>query len=107
MSDAQRRTVLSAYLTNFLTVAVKAGILKEEIENKNDEGLLAELDDIFSLNAAVNKDDIAIYELEEKHGTVELLKTTRGLPADDNFLNSMLDDSNELFAELLEIQQKL
>ncbi|MDR0657764.1 MAG: ATP-binding protein [Mediterranea sp.] len=100
-------TTHSPYLTNFLTVAVKAGILKEEIENKKDEGLLAELDDVFSLNAAVNKDDIAIYELEEKHGTVELLKTTRGLPADDNFLNSMLDDSNELFAELLGIQQKL
>lgn len=100
-------TTHSPYLTNFLTIAVKAGMLKEEIANKNDERLLSELNQIFPIEAAVCKDEIAIYELDERSGSVALLKAPRGLPSDENFLNNFLDDSNELFANLLEIQQKL
>lgn len=100
-------TTHSPYLTNFLTIAVKAGILKEEIEKKNNEELLSDLDNVFPIEATVKKDEIAIYELDEKEGSIELLRALKGLPSDDNFLNRILDDSNELFAELLEIQQKL
>ena len=100
-------TTHSPYLTNFLTVAVKAGMLKEELKNNNKEELLSELDDIYSIEAAVDKDEFAIYELDEKDGSISLLKSQRGLPSDDNFLNDILDESNEIFADLLEIQQKL
>jgi hypothetical protein len=55
----------------------------------------------------MNPTDIAIYELDEGDGSISLLKTYQGLPSDDNFLNNMLEEANETFAELLEIQQTL
>lgn len=100
-------TTHSPYLTNFLTIAVKAGILKKELELHGKEELLSELEDIYPIESVIDQEEIVIYELDENDGSVELLKSHKGLPSDDNFLNSMLDDSNDLFAELLEIQQKL
>ena len=52
-------------------------------------------------------DDIAIYEFNEESGSISLLETYQGLPSDDNFLNSMLEITNDKFADLLEIQQTL
>jgi len=100
-------TTHSPYLTNFLTIAVKAGILKEEIEAHKKEDLLSQLEEVYAIESTVRPDEIAIYELDENEGSVHLLENQRGLPSDDNFLNSMLDESNNLFADLLEIQQKL
>ena len=39
-------------------------------------------------------------------GTATVLDTYHGLPSDENFLNRMLEKTNEDFAELLEIQQE-
>ena len=51
-------------------------------------------------------DEIAIYEFNEVEGTATVLDTYHGLPSDENFLNRMLEKTNEDFAELLEIQQE-
>jgi hypothetical protein len=98
-------TTHSPYLTNGLTIAVKAGILKEKIQDNQE--LLEELDTVYPTNSTIHPDDIAIYELKEEDGTVKLLANYNGLPSDENFLNNMLEESNDLFAELLEIQQKI
>ena len=55
----------------------------------------------------IHPDEIAIYEFNEIEGTVTVLDTYHGLPSDENFLNRMLERTNEDFADLLEIQQEL
>ena len=42
----------------------------------------------------------------KKNGSVKELQLFDGIPSDANFLNEELDQTNELFGQLLEIQQK-
>jgi hypothetical protein len=39
-------------------------------------------------------------------GSIKTLSTYKGLPSDDNFLNQILAEGNDLFANLLEIEAK-
>ena len=52
-------------------------------------------------------DDIGIYEFDEERGSISLLETCEGASPDDNFLNSLLEKTNDIFANLLEIQRIL
>ena len=98
-------TTHSPYLINVLTIAVKAGMLKEKATSNSD--VLEQINAVYPIDSSMNPTDIAIYELDEGDGSISLLKTYQGLPSDDNFLNNMLEEANETFAELLEIQQTL
>jgi len=98
-------TTHSPYLINGLTIAIKAGLLLKD-HSLSDE-MREKIDSIFPIKSAIQPDEIAIYEFNEVEGTVEILDTYNGLPSDDNFLNNMLERTNEDFANLLEIQQEL
>lgn len=98
-------TTHSPYLINGLTIAVKAGMLKKEAGS--NEAAHKRINAIYPLESSIHPDDMAIYELDEESGDVSLLDTYHGLPSDDNFLNSMLERTNDIFADLLEIQQTL
>lgn len=98
-------TTHSPYLINGLTIAVKAGILKEKAVS--NEAALEKINAVYPINSSVLPNDIAIYEFDEESGHISLLETYQGLPSDDNFLNTMLEETNDTFADLLEIQQTL
>lgn len=98
-------TTHSPYLINGLTIAVKVGILKKEAAS--NDGALEKINAVYPIDSSVLPNDIAIYEFDEESGSISLLKTYQGLPSDDNFLNSMLEETNDTFADLLEIQQTL
>ena len=98
-------TTHSPYLINGLTIAAKAGILKKEAALNNEA--LERINSVYPIDSSIQPDDIAIYEFDENLGNVSLLETYQGLPSDDNFLNSMLEKTNDAFADLLEIQQTL
>ena len=97
-------TTHSPYLINSLTVAVKAGMLLA-VGNLSCE-VQERINAIYPIEAAIHPDEIAIYEFNEVEGTATVLDTYHGLPSDENFLNRMLEKTNEDFAELLEIQQE-
>lgn len=97
-------TTHSPYLINYLTLAVKAGGLRAKIKS---EQLLSKLDEIVPLDSLIKPDELAIYEMDEKKGSIHILASYNGLPSDENELNERLDESNELFAQLLEVQQSL
>jgi hypothetical protein len=61
----------------------------------------------FCLTALVSPDSATIYELNEMDGTINALDMPNGLPADENRLNSELGETNELFAKLLELQERI
>jgi hypothetical protein len=89
-------TTHSPYLVNYVSVAVEAGKLKQGVI----AGKGGRLNDIVPINA----DDLAIYQLKEEDGTIELLDSYEGIPSDENFLNNEIGRTNELFADLLDLQ---
>jgi predicted ATPase len=101
-------TTHSPYLINYLTLAVKAYSIEKKINPKSlkDEALLA-LNNIVPTGSLVNPEDWVVYELNEKDGHIIKLEQYNGLPSDENYLNEQLGGTNELFAQLLEIQQGL
>jgi len=106
MTDGNRLIVTthSPYIINYLTLAVKADFLKKRTKT---EALRNKLNSIVPLSSTVRSDDLVIYELDERDGSIKKLETYNGLPSDENELNEKLGESNELFAQLLEIQQSL
>lgn len=97
-------TTHSPYLLNYLTIAVKANALKTEI--KTDEHR-KRLNEIVPLSSTVHAEDIVIYELDEKKGSVRRLGDYEGIPSDQNYLNKYLGLGNQLFDSLLEIEEEL
>lgn len=97
-------TTHSPYLINYLSLAVKAYSLKSKIK---DEVKKEKLNSIVPIKSTISADELAIYEFNEIDGSIKKLETQNGLPSDENELNERLDEINELFAQLLEIQQDL
>jgi hypothetical protein len=93
-------TTHSPYLINVLTIAAKAGMLIDQLQDKEA------LNEVYPTDSVVYPGDIAIYELDENNGSITTLESCNGLPSDENFLNNFLEESNDVFANLLDIQQK-
>lgn len=108
MNDSNKLilTTHSPYLINYLTLAVKAKMVNDKIQQSgnNQEELQSKLSEIVPIQSIVNSDDLVIYELNEADGTIIKLDDYRGLPSDENYLNQRLAKGNELFAQLLEIE---
>jgi predicted ATPase len=100
-------TTHSPYIINYLTLAVKAKFVFDKIKksDKRDE-LELNLKSIVPIESILKSDDLVIYELNETDGTILKLNDYKGLPSDDNYLNLRMAESNELFANLLEIEDK-
>lgn len=95
-------TTHSPYLINYLTLAVKAYKVKEKVKTGESR---KKLQDIVPVNSTVNPDDLVIYELNEKEGTIIKLADYKGLPSDENYLNDGLAETNQLFTKLQEIEK--
>lgn len=95
-------TTHSPYLINYLTLSVKAEMVKQ---NLISEASLIKLTEIVPVKSTLKGSDLAIYELNENDGSIKKLPDYKGLPSDENFLNSSLEYSNELFAQLQEIEK--
>ncbi len=94
-------TTHSPYLINYLTLAIEAGKLKDKVKTAE---LKEKLNAIVPLHSTVDGDGVAIYQLNEDNGTINLLGNYKGLPSDDNKLNENLAISNDLFSQLLDIE---
>lgn len=93
-------TTHSPYIVNYLTLSVKAGSLKEYA---NNETKIAELNSIFPVKSIINSSNLAIYEINDL-GDIKILADYNGLPSDENYLNSELAESNEVFTQLLTLE---
>ena len=97
-------TTHSPYIINFITLAVKAEQLSSRCA-PGHEDLLTRIYDIVPKESIVKQDSLCIYEL--KDGKISLLKDYEGIPSDDNFLNNSLEETNNSFDALLEIEEDL
>lgn len=96
-------TTHSPYLINYLTIAIKAGILK----NKLNEEQKNQLNEIIPLESSIKPEDVAIYELNEFEGSIIKLGNYEGIPSDKNYLNIQLGLSNNLYDSILDIEEEL
>ncbi len=99
-------TTHSPYLLNYVTLAVKAHTLMHRLDD-NQHDFRQKIHQIVPINSEIDGVDLVVYEMDETTGTISLLENYRGMPSDDNKLNERLGETNELFAQLLEIQQQL
>ena len=94
-------TTHSPYIINYLTLFVKAHILC----TKNISGEIEQrVNSIVPVKSKVDPETLYVYELDEKNGTYSLLDTYKGMPSDENYLNNSLADSNDKFAQLLDLE---
>lgn len=100
-------TTHSPYLINYLTHSVKVKEVLDKIKSKNlSDELIIKLDNVVPINTVIEKNDWAIYELDETKGSIIKVDNYKGLPSDENYLNDSLGQANDIFINLLEIEDK-
>lgn len=62
------------------------------------------LEKIIPTSSCVASEDAVVYTLMN-NGTIKKLPTYEGMPSDDNYLNESLSDTNQVFDELLNIEE--
>ena len=98
-------TTHSPYLINYLTHSVKASIVFDKIkESTNKNELTDKLNKVVPINSLIKTTDWAVYELNEADGSIVMLDNYKELPSDHNYLNDSLAKSNDIFINLLEIE---
>ena len=99
-------TTHSPYIINYLTLAIKADIVKNKVEcDDNNQKLLAELSTIVPLYSTTDPLTVSVYQLDD-FGSIKRLSDYKGLPSDENFLNEFLAESNDMFIKLMEIEDR-
>lgn len=101
-------TTHSPYIINYLTLCVKAESVYKTLKDRNiklSDPEYSQTNDIVPKSSVVKANELVIYELDERKGTIIKLPDYKGLPSDENKLNYNLEDSNELFAQLQEIEK--
>ena len=101
-------TTHSPYIINYLTLCVKAESVYKTLSEKKfklSDPEFSQTNGIVPMSSTVNANDLVIYELDELEGSIKKLPDYKGLPSDENTLNCNLEDSNELFAQLQEIEK--
>lgn len=100
-------TTHSPYLINYLTHSIKAKEVINLIKSSNNSNeLITELNNVVPIDSAIEKSDWAIYELNEINGSIIKVDNYKGLPSDENYLNDSLGEANDIFINLLEIEDK-
>jgi predicted ATPase len=100
-------TTHSPYIINDLTLAIKGHQVLQNIgSSPNRDLLIRQLENVVPLESCVSYEDAIVYELTEG-GEVRKLSIYEGLPSDDNYLNNFLAANNQLFDNLLEIEEQI
>jgi predicted ATPase len=97
-------TTHSPYIINYFTLSIKAKNVFDKVTNCGGEKI--SITGIFTIvpeKSFVATQDLIIYELSDK-GQIIKLADYKGLPSDENYLNEKLAETNDLFANLLEIE---
>lgn len=94
-------TTHSPYIIGYMTLAVKAMELYKKAKN---EDVKAQINAIVPQKSAISHDDLVIYELDEKDGSIRMLGSEGGIPDDNDYLDNALGQMNEMFSNLLDIE---
>lgn len=93
-------TTHSPYLLNYLSLAIKANNIASEFPDTVEQ-----LSHIVPQSAFVSGEDVNVYEIQST-GHVKELPKYGGMPSDENLLNIALENCNDLYNELLDIEEE-
>lgn len=95
-------TTHSPYIVDYLTLAVKASSIYNASNNKEETAHA--ITNIVCKDAYIDADKLNIYQITED-GEVMLLPMRGGLPSDSNYLNMSLAQTNDMFNDLLDVEE--
>ena len=93
-------TTHSPYIINYLALAIKAYDIARQCP-----AAMAELDKVVPQASMIDGTKVTVYQVYED-GTISLLPKYDEMPSDDNLLNNLLEESNEQFNQLLDIEEE-
>ncbi len=96
-------TTHSPYMVGNMTLAIKAAELYNNVSNNDVRNKIAS---IVPEMSSINANDVVIYEFDDKTRTISVLEHQNGLPSDNDYLNSALGDTNDLFCDLLDLEEQ-
>lgn len=100
-------TTHSPYIISYLSIAIQGATLLKKLSSSSNHNILKEqLRKIVPIEACVMPENVVVYELTTD-GTIKKLADYEGIPSDNNFLNAHLAEGNELFDQLLAIEEEL
>lgn len=100
-------TTHSPYIVNYLSLAIQGKHVQQHIISHGRENLLPRLNAIVPQEALLRANDVAIYQCNERDGSISRLPCFEGIPSDQNVLNEWLHTGNELFDQLLELEETI
>ena len=92
-------TTHSPYFIDYITLAIKAAAITPKTEET-----ARKLEAIVPSKSRIIGDDVCIYQIQ--NGQITELGKYDNMPSDDNMLNQELSDTNEMFAQLFEIEEE-
>jgi hypothetical protein len=100
-------TTHSPYIVSYLGLAVQAHELWAKLLKQNRQDLIDKLFQIVPMHAMLAPKELAIYQSNELDGTVSELPNFEGIPSDNNVLNTYLRKGNELFDQMLDLEEAI
>ena len=97
-------TTHSPYIIGNLTLAIKAA---ELYHKTTDNDVKQKIANIVPETSSINAADVIIYEFDDKTRTVSELEIQNGIPSDNDYLNNALGDTNDLFCDLLDLEEEI
>ncbi len=94
-------TTHSPYIINYLTLSIKGRMVLDKITD--NDLLKSKLNEIVSSKSCIDGEEAIVYELID--GEIKLLPTYHNMPSDNNYLNNFLDETNDSFNKLLDIEE--
>ncbi|WP_236225697.1 AAA family ATPase [Pseudomonas pseudonitroreducens] len=100
-------TTHSPYIVSYLSLAIQGRHLQRRLIKAKRDDLLPSLYEIVPEKALLDADDVAIYQCNELDGSISRLASFEGIPSDGNLLNNWLREGNELFDQLLDLEEAI
>jgi len=94
----------SPFVVNTMVLSSMVEKLYAKISSKTNRDLFSRLTQLESRDCAIKQSDMALYEFMES-GELKKLEVEGGLFSDANVLNAFLEEWNDHFDELLEIEE--
>lgn len=100
-------TTHSPYVVSYLSLAIQGRYLQRRLIEEKREDLLPNLYKIVPEVVLLKTEDVAIYQCDERDGSISKLPSFDGIPSDRNLLNNWLCEGNELFEQLLDLEEAI
>ncbi|MBC6994361.1 AAA family ATPase [Neolewinella lacunae] len=102
-------TTHSPYILNYTSLAIKAKNVVDKIkvdDEKRAEEWWRAVHNIVPEASILNREGVYVYEMNAD-GSILRLKDYNGIPSDENHLNQLLAETNDLFDQLLELEEEI